>query len=128
MDDLKIRFQNEETQRKVSNFISTIDPNSEICLWEPDGDIEEGGDCEGTWGMFIEDCKSDLWDLLVVEYKNAHLFGYNIEMDFGEGTIEKTFLKGNEYFLNKEKISEGEYLLEDKDGNPFPEKESFWKN
>ena len=78
--------------------------------------------------MFVEDCKTDLWDLLIEEYKNAHLFGYNIEMDFGEGTIEKSFLKGNEYFLNKEKISEGEYLLEDKDGNPFPEKESFWKN
>ena len=49
-------------------------------------------------------------------------------MDFGEGIIEKTFLKGKEYFLNKEKAIEGEYYLEDKDGNPFPEKESFWKN
>ena len=99
-----------------------------ICLWEPYGDIEEGGDCEGTWGMFVDDNKSDLWDLLVEEYKNAHLFGDNIEMDFGEGLIEKTFLKGKEYFLNKEKTIEGEYYIEDKDGNPFPEKESFWKN
>ena len=49
-------------------------------------------------------------------------------MDFGEGVIEKTFLKGKEYFLNKEKTIKGEYVLEDKDGNPFPEKESFWKN
>ena len=91
MDDLKIYCHTQEDQSIMFDFLFEIYRNNiEYCTWEPDGDIEQGGESEGTWGMFIDNFPyPELWDKVVefLESEDSWALEDDVEMALGDGTI-----------------------------------------
>ena len=91
MDDLKIYCHTQEDQSIMFDFLFEIYQNNiQYCTWEPDGDIEQGGESEGSWGMFIDNFPyPELWDKVVefLESEDSWALEDDVEMALGDGTI-----------------------------------------
>ena len=53
-----------------------------VCTWEPDGDDEN----PGTWGMFVDDFPSELWDKMInfLESEDSWVLEETVEMSLDD--------------------------------------------
>lgn len=86
MDNLKIYCESENDQAAMVEFCFDIDPECNICTWEPDGDTES----DGSWGMFVDNFDEGTWDKLVESMDSLPL-EHPVEMCLETDNIFKQF-------------------------------------
>ena len=82
LNNLKIYCQTEEDQINVVEFIFSQYDDAKVCTWEPDGDDEN----PGTWGMFVDDFPSELWDKMInfLESEDSWVLEETVEMSLDD--------------------------------------------
>ena len=82
LNNLKIYCQTEEDQINVVEFVFSQYEDVKVCTWEPDGDDEN----PGTWGMFVDDFPSELWDKMInfLESEDSWVLEETVEMSLDD--------------------------------------------
>ena len=76
LNNLKVYCQTEEDQQTMVEVISEDFPDVNISTWEPDP-VDTG-----SWGMFVDDFPSEVWDHLVkyLEGEDSWALDEEVEM------------------------------------------------